>query len=164
MEATRLAKWSKLQDFLKHGVSSIATFIYDVTLTIANTSFQHKLNKPLAISQETLDLSPSKIPSAKYIKWSWLSTLASMIEVTVSYKPSPQPTPVSFPLYYPEFRNRDFLCAEHASATLPTLCLSLHLLADFNIDLEELCDAAIEAYGFALVEVGLTVRGVDAFL
>ena len=54
---------------------------------------------------------------------------------------------------------------EHAAAaTLPALRLSLHLLADLDIDFEELGDAAIEADGFALVEVGLAVRAIDALL
>jgi len=42
------------------------------------------------------------------------------------------------------------LCAEHA-ATLLILCLALHLLANLDIDFEELRDAAVEADGFAFV-------------
>lgn len=44
------------------------------------------------------------------------------------------------------------------------LCLALHLLADLDVDFEELCDAAVEADGLALVEIGFTVRGIDALL
>jgi hypothetical protein len=40
----------------------------------------------------------------------------------------------------------------------------LHLLADFDVHLEELGDAAVEADGFAFVEVWLAVVLVEAFL
>jgi hypothetical protein len=43
------------------------------------------------------------------------------------------------------------------------LRLALHLLADLDIDFEEFGDAAVEADGFALVEIGFAVRRVDAF-
>jgi hypothetical protein len=53
---------------------------------------------------------------------------------------------------------------KHAAATtLLSLCLALHLLANLDIDLEELGYAAVEADGFALVEVGFAVRCVYAF-
>lgn len=42
--------------------------------------------------------------------------------------------------------------------------LSLHLLADLQIDLEELAHASIEAHALALVEVRFAVFGGDAFL
>lgn len=41
--------------------------------------------------------------------------------------------------------------------------LTLHLLANLDIDLEELGYAAVEADGFALVEIGFAVRCVYAF-
>jgi len=43
------------------------------------------------------------------------------------------------------------------------LRLTLHLLANLDIDLEELGYAAVEADGFALVEIGFAVRCVYAF-
>jgi hypothetical protein len=54
---------------------------------------------------------------------------------------------------------------EHSSSTasLFALCFSLHLLAHFDVDFEELGDAAVEADRFALVEVGFAVGCVDAF-
>lgn len=49
--------------------------------------------------------------------------------------------------------------AEHATAAaLPSLRLALHLLADLDVDLEELGNTAVEAHGLALVEVGFAVR------
>jgi hypothetical protein len=44
------------------------------------------------------------------------------------------------------------------------LGLALHLFANLDVDLEELCDAAVETNGLALVEVGFAVRGIDALL
>ena len=41
--------------------------------------------------------------------------------------------------------------------------LTLHLLANLDIDLEELGYAAVEADGFTLVEIGFAVRCVYAF-
>jgi hypothetical protein len=38
----------------------------------------------------------------------------------------------------------------------------LHLLADLDVDVEELGDTAVEADGLALVEVALTVVGGNA--
>lgn len=53
---------------------------------------------------------------------------------------------------------------KHTTTTpLPSLRLTLHLLANLDIDLEELSDAAIQAHGFALVQICLAVRCVDAF-
>jgi hypothetical protein len=54
------------------------------------------------------------------------------------------------------------LCAKHAS-TLLSLRLALHLLANLDVDLEELGYAAVQAHGFALVQIRLTVRRVYAF-
>ena len=50
-----------------------------------------------------------------------------------------------------------------AGETLLALGLALHLLADLDVDLEELAHAAVEADGLALVQVGFAVRCVDAF-
>lgn len=54
------------------------------------------------------------------------------------------------------------LCAKHAS-TLLSLRLALHLLANLDIDLEELGYAAVQAHGLALVQIRLAVRRVYAF-
>jgi hypothetical protein len=54
------------------------------------------------------------------------------------------------------------LHAEPRHATLPISSLALHLLADLDIDLEELGHAAVEAHGFAFVQVGFSVVGGDA--
>ena len=51
----------------------------------------------------------------------------------------------------------------HAHAALSVGSLTLHLLADLDVDIEELGDTAVEADGLALVEICLAVRGVDAF-
>lgn len=52
----------------------------------------------------------------------------------------------------------------HATAeSLPALGLALHLLADLDVDLEELGHAAVEANGLALVQIAFAVRCVDAF-
>jgi hypothetical protein len=55
--------------------------------------------------------------------------------------------------------------SEHTSTTssTPSLRLPLHLLADLDIYLEEFGYAAVEADGFALVEIGFAVGCVDAF-
>jgi hypothetical protein len=56
---------------------------------------------------------------------------------------------------------------EHAaSAALlgGALVLALHDLTDLDRRLEELCGAAVEADGLALVEIALTVVGGDALL
>lgn len=50
------------------------------------------------------------------------------------------------------------------TATLATGSLSLHLLRHLDVDLEELGDAAVQAYRFALVQVGFTVGWRDALL
>jgi hypothetical protein len=52
--------------------------------------------------------------------------------------------------------------AEHASAALLALGLALHLLADLDVDLEELGHAAVQAHRLALVQIRLAVRCVDA--
>jgi hypothetical protein len=51
-----------------------------------------------------------------------------------------------------------------ASSTLSRRTLILHLLADLDIDLEELGYAAIEAHGFAFIQVGFAVVARYAFL
>ena len=55
------------------------------------------------------------------------------------------------------------LLTEHATALL---CgsLALHLLRDLDVDFEELADAAVEADGLALVEVGFAVGSGNALL
>lgn len=55
--------------------------------------------------------------------------------------------------------------AKHAAtgSALSSIRLALHFLANFDIDLEELCDATVKTHGFTLVQVGLAVCGVDAF-
>jgi hypothetical protein len=55
------------------------------------------------------------------------------------------------------------LSPKHPPTTLLPIRLSLHLLAHFNIDLEEFAHAAVQTHGFALVEIGFPVRGVYAF-
>ena len=56
----------------------------------------------------------------------------------------------------------------HAKATnttaLSTGSLSLHLLGNLDVDLEELGHAAVEADRFALVQIGFAVAGGDALL
>lgn len=50
------------------------------------------------------------------------------------------------------------LLTKHAASTLlPLHRLTLHLLRNLDVDLEELANATVEAYGFALVQVGLAV-------
>ena len=44
------------------------------------------------------------------------------------------------------------------------MSLALHLLRDLDVDFEELADAAVEADGFALVEVAFTVGVGNALL
>jgi hypothetical protein len=51
-----------------------------------------------------------------------------------------------------------------AHAALLLSSLTLHLLADLDVDVEELGHAAVETDGFALVQVGFAVVGGDAFL
>jgi hypothetical protein len=55
------------------------------------------------------------------------------------------------------------LSTKHATSSLLPLCLSLHLLRNLDIDLEELAHASVQTYGFALVEVPFAVGGIDAF-
>lgn len=60
------------------------------------------------------------------------------------------------------------LCSLHATkhssaSTSPSLCLALHLLADLDVDFEELCYATVKADTLALVEIGFAVGRVDAF-
>lgn len=50
----------------------------------------------------------------------------------------------------------------HAHAALSVGSLTLHLLADLDVDIEELGDTAVEADGLALVEVTLAVVDGDA--
>lgn len=59
-----------------------------------------------------------------------------------------------------------FTCL-HAEAHTTTLLLTsalLHLLANLDVDVEELGDAAVQADGLALVQVTLTVVGGDTLL
>lgn len=51
-----------------------------------------------------------------------------------------------------------------AHATLVGIGLALHLLADLDVDVEELGHAAVEADGLALVEVTFAVIGGDTLL
>ena len=60
-----------------------------------------------------------------------------------------------------------FLSAEHASTTSSSTLLrryALHLLTDFDVDLEEFGDAAVYANAFAFVEFGFAVVGRNALL
>jgi hypothetical protein len=43
------------------------------------------------------------------------------------------------------------------------ICFALHLLAHFDVDFEEFGYAAVEADGFAFVEVGFAIGSVYAF-
>lgn len=53
----------------------------------------------------------------------------------------------------------------HAATTLLVgIGLALHLLADLDVDVEELGHAAVEADGLALVEVAFAVIGGDTLL
>jgi hypothetical protein len=55
----------------------------------------------------------------------------------------------------------------HAEAHTTTLLLTsalLHLLADLDVDIEELGDTAVQADGLALVQVTLAVVGGDTLL
>lgn len=52
----------------------------------------------------------------------------------------------------------------HTAATLLLGCIALHLLADLDIDVEELGHAAVETHGLALVEVAFAVVGRDTLL
>lgn len=52
----------------------------------------------------------------------------------------------------------------HAESLLLLGSLTLHLLADLDVDIEELGNAAVEADGLALVEVTLTVVDGDTLL
>lgn len=67
------------------------------------------------------------------------------------------------PATIPLFLSKPCLHLHAAGETLLALGLALHLLADLDVDLEELADAAVEADGLALVQVGFAVRCVDAF-
>jgi hypothetical protein len=55
----------------------------------------------------------------------------------------------------------------HAKAHTTTLLLTsalLHLLANLNVDIEELGDTAVQADGLALVQIALAVVGGDTLL
>ena len=56
--------------------------------------------------------------------------------------------------------------SEHATAATASTSsgIVLHLLADFQVDFEELGDAAVEADGFAFVQLAFAIVGWDAFL
>lgn len=53
---------------------------------------------------------------------------------------------------------------EAANTALLAGSLSLHLLGDLDVDLEELANAAVEADGLALVKVTLAVAVGDTLL
>jgi hypothetical protein len=59
--------------------------------------------------------------------------------------------------------NMPSLRPKHSSTPTSSLRLALHLLANLDIDLEELGHTSVQAHGFALVEIGFAVRCVDAF-
>lgn len=52
----------------------------------------------------------------------------------------------------------------HTAALSVGGSLALHLLADLDVDVEELGDAAVQADGLALVQVAFAVVDRDAFL
>lgn len=57
------------------------------------------------------------------------------------------------------------LHAKHAARATPLrILVCCHLLGDLHVDVEELADAAVEADGFGLVEVGLAVGRREALL
>lgn len=58
----------------------------------------------------------------------------------------------------------DILLHSHTHAALSAGGIALHLLADLDVDVEELADAAVEADGFTLVQVAFAVVVGDAFL
>lgn len=47
---------------------------------------------------------------------------------------------------------------------MPGSGLALHLLADLGVDVKELADAAVEADGFGLIELGFAVGRRDTLL
>lgn len=53
--------------------------------------------------------------------------------------------------------------ATTATRSLTGLCSILHLFRDFDVDLEEFGDAAVETDALAFAQVGFTVIGRDAF-
>jgi hypothetical protein len=71
-------------------------------------------------------------------------------------------TPYIMP--FPPHSNIPSLRPKHSPAPAPSLRLALHLLADLDIDLEELGHTSVQAHGLALVEIGFAVRCVDAFV
>lgn len=56
------------------------------------------------------------------------------------------------------------LLHSHTHAALSAGGIALHLLADLDVDVEELADAAVEADGFTLVQVAFAVVVGDTFL
>jgi hypothetical protein len=60
--------------------------------------------------------------------------------------------------------NMPSLRPKHSPTPTPSLSLALHLLANLDIDLEELGHTSVQAHGLALVEIGFAVRCVDAFV
>lgn len=58
----------------------------------------------------------------------------------------------------------DVLLHSHTHAALSAGGIALHLLADLDVDVEELADAAVEADGFTLVQVAFAVVIGDTFL
>jgi hypothetical protein len=65
---------------------------------------------------------------------------------------------------FPLFSSKTALHAQAHAATLLVGSLTLHLLADLDVDIEELGDAAVQADGLALVEVAFAVIGGDTLL
>lgn len=50
-----------------------------------------------------------------------------------------------------------------ATRSLTSLCSILHLFRDFDVDLEEFGDAAVETDALPFAQVGFTIIGRDAF-
>jgi hypothetical protein len=71
-------------------------------------------------------------------------------------------TPYIMP--FPPHSNIPSLRPKHSATTTPSLRLPLHLLANLDINLEELGHTSVQAHGLALVEIGFAVRCVDAFV
>lgn len=61
-------------------------------------------------------------------------------------------------------RFRTLHATEATNTSLLAGSLSLHLLGDLDVDLEELADATVEADGLALVKVTLAVAVGDTLL
>lgn len=64
---------------------------------------------------------------------------------------------------FPSFFHLFCLHSKAHTSTLFAGGLGLHLLADLDVDLKELGDAAVQADGFAFVEIAFAVVRGDAF-